>query len=502
MGPQSKASASRLAQAIMVTALVVLGPAAIVLALHVSGAVVSPPLLVAIGVALSVAVSNTAAAWWKRRRAPGDLLFGELMIWGWLRRRRFERLLAQAGRLLGEPAGSAASALDSSRRARLLERLSSSLEASDAYTLGHSRRVARHSAAIARRMGLSREEVARIRTAAAIHDVGKIEVPAEILRKPAALTDEEYETVKQHAAIGARMAAPLGDEELTGIVRHHHERLNGKGYPDGLAGEEIPLGAKIVAVADTFDALTSERPYRVAMSHRKAFALLGSETAGQLDADVVRAFRSHYGGVRPVAVWAFLVNGGRQLLQPLIGRPGLGGAAGTAKVAAASLATVALSGAALQADDGRRAEAGPLTLDPVAGWIAAPPRAEAASPDPAAAPRDRRRDSAQPGPRGRAPTPMEDGGDTATDGVGAEGDFAGTAPGDRPQSPPPPTTSRPKETAPDPVRDAVRTVEGTVAETVDGVVEAVPPLDSVLPEVPDVELPRLPRTEDIDPREG
>ncbi|MEX2447970.1 MAG: HD-GYP domain-containing protein, partial [Solirubrobacterales bacterium] len=269
---------SRLAQAIVSTVLVVGGPALGVLALHASGAVASPLLLVAIGVALSVAVSNAAAAWWKRRRAPGDLLFGELMIWGWLRRRRFERLLAHAERLLGARAdrGESPQRLDPGQRARLLERLSRRLEASDPYTHGHSRRVARHSAAIARRMGLPREEIARIRSAAAIHDVGKIEVPAEILRKPAALSDEEYEVVKEHAATGARMAAPLGDAELTRIVHHHHERLNGKGYPDGLAGEAIPLGARIIAVADTFDALTSERPYRAAMSHREAFALLGS----------------------------------------------------------------------------------------------------------------------------------------------------------------------------------------------------------------------------------
>ncbi|MEX2449094.1 MAG: hypothetical protein WD404_10190, partial [Solirubrobacterales bacterium] len=253
----------------------------------------------------------------------------------------------------------------------------------------------------------------------------------------------------------------------------------------------------IISVADTFDALTSERPYRAAMSHREAFALLGSEAAAQLDADAVRAFRSHYGGHRRVAVWAVLVNGGRQLVQPLLGRSGLSAAAGTSKVAAASLATVALSGAALQADDGRRAEAEPFAAEPASGRVVSSARGGADSRDGDGAPRDRRRVGAQDGPRGRAASPA-DAGDAGLRGDGADsgGDSAGPAPADRPRSSPSPDPSRPKEPEPEPtpVRDAVRTVE----ETADEVVKVVPPLDPALPEVPAVELPRLPRADDLD----
>jgi hypothetical protein len=156
---------------------------------------------------------------------------------------------------------------------------------------------------IARRMGLPRAEVARIRVAAAIHDVGKIDTPKEILHKPGALTVEEYEVIKKHPSDGARMAAGLRDAELTSMVRHHHERLDGTGYPSGLSAEEIPLGARIIAVADTFDAITAARPYRPASPHKIAIDILRNETGTQLDPAVVRAFCSHYAGLRSLALW-------------------------------------------------------------------------------------------------------------------------------------------------------------------------------------------------------
>jgi uncharacterized protein YjbJ (UPF0337 family) len=104
------------------------------------------------------------------------------------------------------------------------------------------------------------------------------------------------------------MAAVLRDPELTTMVRHHHERLDGSGYPDGLVGEEIPLGARIIAVADTFDAITSGRPYKAASPHKKAIDILREEAGTRLDPAVVRAFCGHYAGRRPLAVWAFLAN--------------------------------------------------------------------------------------------------------------------------------------------------------------------------------------------------
>jgi putative nucleotidyltransferase with HDIG domain len=179
-----------------------------------------------------------------------------------------------------------------------LRMLTASLEARIPGAAGHARRVARYAAGIGRQLGLPREEIGRIRWAAALHDVGKLEMPAGVVNKPGPLSELEYMMVRRHSAIGARIVARLGDEELAAIVRHHHERLDGSGYPDGLAGEEIPLGARIVAVADTFDALTSTRPYQAALRPEEALRTLEAEAGTQLDPEVVDAFCEHYDGRR------------------------------------------------------------------------------------------------------------------------------------------------------------------------------------------------------------
>ena len=137
-----------------------------------------------------------------------------------------------------------------------------------------------------------------MRRAAAIHDIGKLEMPAGLVNKPGALSPEEFAIVKRHAAAGARIARRFGHGDLAPIIRHHHERFDGDGYPDGLVGEDIPLGARIVAVADTFDAVTSTRPYRDAMAEREALSLLWSEAGRQLDPNVVVAFCAYYSGPR------------------------------------------------------------------------------------------------------------------------------------------------------------------------------------------------------------
>jgi putative nucleotidyltransferase with HDIG domain len=332
----------QLPRVVVATFVVVACPAAAVLALDASGLVTSVVALSLIAIPLSLLVSWLGAEAWKRRAASGDLVFGDLMLWGWLRRWRFERLLTHTASLVGSDA---AAGLSRERRARLLERLSRALEARDPRTHGHSRRVARHAAAIAKRMSLPREEVARIRTAAVLHDVGKIDTPKGIIDKAEPLSDAEYEVVKRHSPVGAQMVAALGDPRLTTFVRNHHERLDGGGYPDGLAGEAIPLGARIIAVADTFDAVTSARPYRQAMAHRQALALLDAEAGTQLDPEVVRSFRRYYSGYRPVALWAALLALPRQAGYLLLDAPRFGTALTSAKVAAASLATVAVGAA-------------------------------------------------------------------------------------------------------------------------------------------------------------
>ncbi|HEX7058287.1 MAG TPA: HD-GYP domain-containing protein [Solirubrobacterales bacterium] len=336
------ASIKRLPQATAATAAVVGLPVLAVSLLRSLGGVDSVVLLAGAAIVLSIAVSCVGSALWTIRSKAGDTVFGDLMLWGWVWRRLQERRLASATRML-EPRGARVwrrqTDLGLRERARLLERLARTMEARDPYTQGHSRRVARHAVAIAKRMGLPREEIARIRTAAAVHDVGKIETPREIMNKPGRLTGEEFAVIKLHPVAGARMVAGLGDDELTRIVRHHHERLDGGGYPDGLGGDRIPLGARILAVADTFDAITSTRPYRSARRHKEALEVLAAEAGKQLDPDAVRAFRAYYSGLRPVAFWAFFANGPR-LFALLVDELRLGGLGVAAKAAVATGATV------------------------------------------------------------------------------------------------------------------------------------------------------------------
>ncbi|MGH2821778.1 MAG: HD-GYP domain-containing protein, partial [Thermoleophilaceae bacterium] len=299
MGLGGAARAGYFARVMLATFVVTVLPGLVAGLLHAAGIVESWLLSAAVAIALSMTLTALGSTWWARRPASRDIVFADLMLWGWLRRLATERRLASARWLLGSAAD-----LDPARKTALLERLSSALEARDAYTHGHSKRVTRHSFRIARQLGLAAEEAARIRSAAALHDVGKIETPREVLNKPGRLSDEEFGVIKRHPVDGARMVAGLGDEELTAIVRHHHERLDGGGYPDRLAGDDIPLGARVIAVADTFDALTSNRAYRSGCRHQKALDILRAEAGTQLDPDVVAAFLSYYSGRRVLPWWS------------------------------------------------------------------------------------------------------------------------------------------------------------------------------------------------------
>jgi hypothetical protein len=337
------------------TFVVAVSPVLVVWALSATGVVRSTMLLVLLGTVLSVGLASAGRAYWERRPGSEDLLFGDLMIWGWLRRSRIERRLSRAMTLLelGAQAQSPhADQLTPEQQARLLEDLANALEARDPYTHGHSRRVARHTAMIAKKMGLPRTEVSKVRAAAAVHDVGKIDTPSEILNKPDRLTDEEFAVVKLHPARGEEMVSVLGDEELARIVRHHHERLDGAGYPDRLSGDDIPLGARIIAVADTFDAITSDRPYRSVRPHKQALDILSKEAGTQLDPDAVRAFSSYYSGFRPLALWVVLTHLPQRLFYPLVREvsAAAGGAASAAKVVAATAATAAVGSAVVSSE--------------------------------------------------------------------------------------------------------------------------------------------------------
>jgi hypothetical protein len=285
-----------------VTLLVAVCPAVLVFWLRGAGVIGSVPAAIVLAAAVSLGLSWAGSQYW-RRRSNQELVFGELPIWGFARRWRAERRINSARRLLGR-----GDTVHRRLQAIELTRLVSALEAADAYSNGHSRRVARHAWMIAKHMGLSLAEVNTIRVAAAVHDVGKVHTPTAVLHKPGALDDAEFEVIKRHPVDGAEMVARLGDDELTAFVRHHHERLDGSGYPGGLRGERIPLGARIIAVADTFDAITSSRSYRRALPHRKALDILEREAGTQLDAGAVDAFRAYYDGRRSTATWSTLTN--------------------------------------------------------------------------------------------------------------------------------------------------------------------------------------------------
>lgn len=169
--------------------------------------------------------------------------------------------------------------------------LANALEAKDAYTRGHSERVGAWSRALGTALGLTTGEVESIAEAGLLHDIGKIGVPEAILAKNGPLTGVEWQAMRRHPVVGAQIVAPF--EFLAAgalVIRHHHERWDGSGYPDGLAGEAIPLGARIVAVADVYDALTSDRPYRRALLSAEARANLDAEAGVTLDARLVAVF--------------------------------------------------------------------------------------------------------------------------------------------------------------------------------------------------------------------
>ncbi|NPA49433.1 MAG: response regulator [Thermodesulfobacteria bacterium] len=173
-----------------------------------------------------------------------------------------------------------------------LRALVKALEAKDPYTKEHSERVTNYALLIAREMGLSTEELEMLRFAGHLHDVGKVGIADAILLKPSRLTSEEYEIIKQHPVIGAEIVGHIGLlQEEARIIRYHHERFDGQGYPEGLRGEEIPLLARILAVADTYDAMTTRRPYRPSLSAETAYQEILRCSGSQFDPEIVEIFK-------------------------------------------------------------------------------------------------------------------------------------------------------------------------------------------------------------------
>lgn len=172
-----------------------------------------------------------------------------------------------------------------------LESLAMALEAKDAYTAGHSERVARWAVLLARKMGLSDGEIGEMRSVALLHDIGKIGMPERILNKTGALTQAEMTLVKTHPVTGAQILQPLKSfHHYIPIVRHHHEWFNGRGYPDKVGGADLPLTVWIAAAADAFDAMTSNRPYRRMQTMEFALSELNTGRGSQFNPECVRAF--------------------------------------------------------------------------------------------------------------------------------------------------------------------------------------------------------------------
>jgi putative nucleotidyltransferase with HDIG domain len=189
--------------------------------------------------------------------------------------------------------------------------LAFAVEAKDPYMKNHFQTVSKLAAQIAIQAGLSQAEIEEVRLAGIVHDIGKIHVPDPVRFKPGLLTAEEYEIMKSHAAWGAKILEPLKVIAIERIVRHHHESFDGQGYPEGLKGEQIPLGARIITVADAFDAIVSNRAYRKARSVPEALAELRRCRGTQFDPLVVDALvqwiESHSGSRVPDSVDSLLI---------------------------------------------------------------------------------------------------------------------------------------------------------------------------------------------------
>jgi hypothetical protein len=278
--------------ALLATAVVVALPILIgVLAVKIGDPQITPALASALGAMLACGLAALGSAVWLRRPESVDVNFGELMLWRWHRRKRAEETIVEGAEVLGLVIGENKRIdLDPVRKLEILEDLTGALEAKDPYTLGHSRRVARHVYRTAIAMGLTGHEIDHLRRAATLHDVGKIRIPDRVLRKPGRLDSSERDIIQEHPSLGADMVTGAAPRAVALAVRHHHERWDGAGYPDRLQGEEIPLFSRIICVADAYDAMTSARPYKPGCDRKTAIENLRANAGIQFDPDVVEAF--------------------------------------------------------------------------------------------------------------------------------------------------------------------------------------------------------------------
>jgi putative nucleotidyltransferase with HDIG domain len=192
------------------------------------------------------------------------------------------------------PAGDGQAGVRSALPPAVMETVTSlalAIDAKDPYTQGHSPKVANYAALIAEGLGLGEEEIERIRLGGMLHDLGKVGVPEIILNKSGPLNPDEWETMKEHVQFGYKLLESLQPlAEVRAMVLHHHEMFDGSGYPEGRAGEDIPLGARVIAIADAYDTITSDRTYKKARSAQAALAEIERCAGAQFDPDLVRIF--------------------------------------------------------------------------------------------------------------------------------------------------------------------------------------------------------------------
>ncbi len=173
-----------------------------------------------------------------------------------------------------------------------VESFATAIDAKDPYTYGHSKRVARISVAICKELGMAKKETKLVELAAYLHDIGKIGTPEDILHKPGALRPEEFEKIKEHPAKGAAILSNISEfSDIIKWIRHHHEWYDGKGYPDRIAAEDIPIEARIITIADAYDAMTSDRPYRKGMPIDEVIKIMEEFNRSQFDPDILSVFR-------------------------------------------------------------------------------------------------------------------------------------------------------------------------------------------------------------------
>lgn len=250
------------------------------------------PAVVVVGM-LTLVIVIGGARLWERHHASAIFSFGDLMLWNWVRRHRAEARLVRNTQLLGfdRTGGYQGDSMvqDDAERLELLAEIADDLDAKSSYTVNHTDRVEKLARDMGEALGLSEEQLRKLSTAAFLHDVGNIRIPEHILRKPDELTEEEKRTVESHALLGAMMAYEVVTRDVADGILHHHERWDGNGYPNGKGGRDIPFFARLIALAETYDAMTSTRPHRQSLSPSVALEILRGEAGTQFDPLAVEA---------------------------------------------------------------------------------------------------------------------------------------------------------------------------------------------------------------------